>query len=260
MFKSYLKPYKVNLNNLKRIGPINDGGYVIHKKSLELTKKIITLGLNDDWEFEKHFIKLNKFVKVEAYDHTINKKFWIKRFKKDIIDFFLFKKLKLNKILDIFKYVDYYLFFKNHIHHPKKIGKSKRQVDLNKIFNNFTENLSIFLKIDIENSEYEVCNQVKNISSYINSLIIEFHDIDKLENKKKIKKFIKENKKLKLIHIHGNNYAGCDRFGDPKCIELTFVNTDCIDVKKALTNLKYPLIKLDYPNLKRRPDIIINFD
>ena len=69
-----------------------------------------------------------------------------------------------------------------------------------------------------------------------------------------------QNKKLKLIHIHGNNYAGYDKFGNPKCIELTFVNSDCIKVKKQLSNLKYPIKNLDFPNLKRRKDININFD
>ena len=260
MLSSYLRPFKVGLKNLKRVGPLIDGGYVIHKESINLTKKIITLGLNDDWEFEKNFIKLNKTVKVEAYDHTVDNKFWLKRFQKDIIYFFLLKKLKLKKILDIFKYVDYYFFFKKHKHHQKKIGNLNRQIDLKKIFKNLKDDNSVFLKIDIENSEYQICNQIKNIFNSINTLVIEFHDIHKKKNKKKLKKFIMQNKKLKLIHIHGNNYAGCDKLGNPKCIELTFVNSDCIKVKKQLSNLKYPIKNLDFPNLKRRKDININFD
>lgn len=260
MLSSYLKPYKVNLKNLKRIGPNNDGGYILHKKSIDVTKKIITLGLNDDWEFEKNFIKLNKFVKVEAYDHTVNRKFWIKRFEKDVYNFFLLKKLNIKKILNIFKFIDYYFFFKKHTHFKKKIGNMKKQVNLKKIFDSCSKDHSTFLKIDIESSEYEIYDQVKNITQSINSLIIEFHDINKIENIRKIKKFIMENKKLKLIHIHGNNYAGCDQLGDPKCIELTFVNIDCISINKKLSNFKYPIAGLDYPNLKRRMDININFE
>ena len=94
MLPLFLKPYNVEINDLIRIGPNSDGGYVIHKDSIKLTKKIITCGLYDDWKFEKNFKKLNKNCSIDAYDHTIDKSFWVKRFKKDIIHFFIFKKLE----------------------------------------------------------------------------------------------------------------------------------------------------------------------
>ena len=45
MLPLFLKPYNVEINDLIRIGPNSDGGYVIHKDSINLTKKIITCGL-----------------------------------------------------------------------------------------------------------------------------------------------------------------------------------------------------------------------
>jgi len=98
MLSKYLKPFHVENNNLIRIGPKCDGGYVIDKRIINFTKKIITCGLNDDWEFEKHFIKIKPDCEIIAYDHTVNKEFWVKRFKKDIINFFYLKNLAIKKL------------------------------------------------------------------------------------------------------------------------------------------------------------------
>ena len=113
MLPKILKPYKVNKSDLLRIGPKKDGGYVIDKRIINRTKILVTCGLNDDWEFERDYIKYNNETRVLAFDHTIDKNFWVKRFKKDIIAFIKLKKLKPNKNVDIFKYSDYKTLFNN---------------------------------------------------------------------------------------------------------------------------------------------------
>ena len=87
-----LKPLSSKLENLIRIGPQFDGGYIIDKRIINNIQNILTLGLSDDWRFERDFQKYNNKCKVYAYDHTVNNDFWIKRLKKDIIDFLKFKK------------------------------------------------------------------------------------------------------------------------------------------------------------------------
>ena len=57
MLPKFLKPYHTKKSNLIRIGPNTDGGYVIDKRIINRTRTIITCGLNDDWEFEKDFLK-----------------------------------------------------------------------------------------------------------------------------------------------------------------------------------------------------------
>ena len=104
MFSNKLKPIFTNKKNLQRIGPKRDGGYIIDKRIFDKVEHIITCGLSDDWNFEKHFLKYNDKVRVIAYDHTVNSYFWIRRFFKDILHLILFKKLSLWKILNIFKY------------------------------------------------------------------------------------------------------------------------------------------------------------
>jgi hypothetical protein len=117
----YLKPFHIEKSRLMRIGPKTDGGYIVDKRVLGKNNILVTCGLNDDWEFEKDFIKKNGDIPIIAFDHTVNNDFWIKRFKKDFISLLFLKKLKINKILDVFKFIDYRLFFrKNKTHYKKK--------------------------------------------------------------------------------------------------------------------------------------------
>jgi hypothetical protein len=254
----FLKPYQIRSSNLIRVGPKTDGGYIIDKRILSKTKILITCGLNDDWEFERDYLKKNQKTLINAYDHTVNKRFWLTRFKKDIISLLLFKKLKINKILDVFKYLDYQLFFRNNNKHfEKKIVFKKRNDNETTIPDILANYNQIFLKVDIEGDEYKILNDIKRNSSKIIFLIIEFHDVDK--NIKKIKNFIKK-LDLKIIHIHANNYGGLDKNKNPKVIELSLLNSKKIKLKKILSKRKYPINDLDYKNFKRRSDIEIKFN
>ena len=75
----------------------------------------------------------------------------------------------------------------------------------------------------------------------------------------KIKKFL-EKLDLKIIHIHGNNYGGIDKYGNPKVVELSLLNTKKIKVDNRFSKKKYPIVNLDYKNFKRREDIKIKFN
>ena len=258
MLPRFLKPYQISNSNLVRVGPKTDGGYIIDKRILKKSKILITCGLNDDWEFEREYKKKNQKTQIIAYDHTVNKRFWLSRFTKDIISLLLLKKLKITKILDVFKYIDYLLFFRNNNKHfEKKIVFKRRnnnEITIPDILANYNE---IFLKVDIEGDEYKILNDIKRYSTKIVFLIIEFHDIDK--NIKKIRNFINK-LDLKIIHIHGNNYGGIDKNNNPKVIELSLLNSKKIKLKKILSKRKYPINNLDYKNFKRRSDIEIKFN
>ena len=258
MLPNNFKPQKSNKHNLLRIGPRFDGGYIIDKRIIKKSKTIITCGLNDDWKFEKHFLKINPNSKVIAYDHTVNKKFWKKRFKKDLLGLLMLKKLNLNKILDTFKYIDYKFFFKEkNIHISKKVvlnKKNKNEISIKEILN---KKQNIVLKIDIEGDEYKILKAVNNNYHKINLLIIEFHNISK--NMTKIKKFL-SNSKLKIIHLHANNYGGVDKFNNPNVIEISLINSKKFLVNRKKSTEHYPIPGLDFKNLKRREDIRLRFD
>ena len=257
MLPKFLKPYHLSRSSLVRLGPKTDGGYIIDKRILKASSTLITCGLNDDWEFERDFFKQNKKCKILAFDHTINKKYWRTRFKKDFISLLLFKKLKIDKILDVFKFIDYHLFFKKNIkHYQKKIVLKKKNNKEITIPNILAKLHKIILKVDIEGDEYKILNDIKKNTKKIVCLVIEFHDIHK--NIKKIKKFLANND-LKIIHLHANNYGGINKNKDPKVIELSLINSKMINIKKRFSNKRYPINNLDYKNFKRREDIKIKF-
>ena len=258
MLPKNLKPIYIKKNYLTRIGPKYDGGYVIDKRIINKINTIVTCGLNDDWEFEKHFLKINPEVKILAFDHTVNNKFWIKRFVKDVIHLFFFKKLRWIKIIKIFSFFDYIIFFrKNNKHYKIKIGNKfikNYQTSINKILK---RKKNVLLKIDIEGAEYKILNEIIKNSKKIQCLIIEFHNIQKKQ--KKISTFIKKLKELKLIHIHGNNYAGLNKYGNPEALELTLINIKNIEFIQKKNLNTYPIKGIDFPNVRRNNDIDLNF-
>ena len=258
MIPSYLKPYHTNFSNLIRLGRKYDGGYIIDKRVINKTKTIITCGLEAEWSFEKEFQKYNRDCKIFAFDHTVNKKFWINRFLKDLKSLLLLRKIKFNQILDVFKYVEYSSFFSGkNKHFLKKIVPSKKnkknQITISEAVG---KNKDIVLKIDIEGDEYKVLNEIDKNINKINLVIIEFHEIKK--NIKKIEKFIKKTK-LRNIHINANNYGKVDNNGVPQVIEMTLINPKKFRIKNSKTKRSYPLKGLDFKNHKRGPDIQINF-
>ena len=87
-------------------------------------------------------------------------------------------------------------------------------------------------------------------------MIIEFENCDK--NLNKILKFISNNQKLSVAHIHANNYSFVGRKMIPKTLEITFIQSYLFNKKRK--NLRnYPIKNLDYPNNIMKKDIILKF-
>ena len=232
--------------NLIRIGNDNDGGYLVDTNSLKKTKELVSLGISDDWSFEiDFFLKRNKKISVECFDDRLDKKFLIKNL---VINFvFTFYHLKFKFFLDgVKKFFSYLRFKKIFLFEKKKISYK----DLDVIFKNKKKN--IFLKIDIEGSEYRVLKDIISNQKKIIGLVIEFHDCDLHKNK--IINFI-NSLDLTLVHIHGNNLSSKDFSGNPTVIELSFGR---FPVKK-----KKPISlpnKLDMPNNKDLSDVRLIFE
>ena len=93
---TFTKTFKPKDNFLlKRIGKTNDGGYLINPHSILNAENLVSLGIFDDWSFEKHFIKLNNKAKIFCYDNLISFKFILIRSIKRLI----FIKKKYKKIM-----------------------------------------------------------------------------------------------------------------------------------------------------------------
>ncbi len=194
--------------DLIRIGKDNDGGYLISKKDLLKSDFLLSLGICDDWSFEKKFLKNNK-VPLHAYDASLDYNFLRNR-----------NTSIIKKIKKIFPYKN---FFKGkNIHFRKFIGINNNKegfYTLSSVLDDLKFK-AIFLKIDIEGSEYRVLDSIISNQNKLSGLVIEFHDCD--INLSKIEWFIK-NFNLKLVHIHANNHGLVDLEKKmPLALELTF--------------------------------------
>ena len=154
---------------------------------------------------------LKNKIPLHAYDASLTYKFLIK--------------LKISIIDKVKKIFFYKTFFKgNNIHFRKFIGINNNKegfCTLSSVLKDL-EFKAIFLKIDIEGSEYRILDSIISNHHKLSGLVIEFHDCD--INLSKIEWFIK-NFNLKLVHIHANNHGLFDLDKKiPLALELTLVN------------------------------------
>jgi len=232
--------------DLIRLGTDFDGGYLIERSTLINSNFLLSFGISTNWDFERDFININK-VGYLAFDGSVNEKFW-----NNLITSKL-KRLSFSKALKfIIKKKQFYKFFNQKNFISKYIGKTmNNSITLNEILLKIDKN-KIFLKIDIEGSEYEILQEILDNQSKILGLAIEFHQCNL--NLKNIINFI-EKFNLDLVHIHANNYDKSYDNHIPDILEITFAK----DQKSMGKYLGLPH-KLDMPNKSKSEEIILKFE
>tara|TARA_X000001036_G_C20543630_1_gene751400 strand:- start:53 stop:814 length:762 start_codon:yes stop_codon:yes gene_type:complete len=246
--KEFLKPS--GSFNLKRLGNNNDGGYLVVSESIEKSEILLSFGINDDWSFEKDFYEETNSP-IEAFDASINAKFFIRNF----LYSFLRPDAPLNFIKKFRQLFGYVIFFrKNKKHNQIMVGyDNDNSMSLKSVFEKYILHKyeKVFLKIDIESSEYRILDDIIKFSKYVTGIVIEFHDVDL--HIEKIKTFVNK-LPLNLAHCHANNYGGVDSKNQPLVVELTFSKAKPIkSVLPPLPNL------LDMPNNKHDEEYEILF-
>lgn len=254
--------YPKNDCNLIRLGNNNDGGYVVEKNSITNSELLLSFGLSDDWSFESDFSKFGNKT-IYSYDYSVNARFWIVRLIKNLISIFILRDVRIN-FKNFFSYFGYRSFFDNkknfHIKKfifplsmKKNVLKKNDTTDINEILKDIDK--KVFLKIDIEGAEYRILDQIINNEKKIKGLVVEFHDFDLNQNI--VKSFI-ESLKLKLVHIHVNNYGTIDSDGTPSTVELSFTSREFL-VNSIMNDKTYPVKNLDKPCNKNDIDHKITF-
>ena len=233
--------------DLVRIGRDYDGGYLVSQSDIKKSDLLIGLGICDDWSFEEDFILRND-VEVVAYDASLNFRFWLKRVFietiKNPFNLYAFK-----------KYLSYKNFFKEKRKHIKKFVGLNSSDNIHCTFLdvlNQTKSKNIFLKIDVEGSEYRFLHDIVANEERITGIVIELHDVDLHLNE--IENFINRFS-LNLVHVHANNYAPIRADDDlPLVLELTFS-------KYSTNTTEYKLPhNLDMPNDKNCSEYEISFN
>ena len=248
------QPYQ--FDNLVRMGPKNDGGYIVPENYK--SKLLISFGLGNNWHFEKSMIKNGQISKYVIFDHTVDLNLLFK-------SIFSSLKSKQNIYIIVFKFKVFLLYFKDfsilkNLHIKKKIVARKydfQSTDLRDVMKTFAEgSKDIFLKCDIDNGEYDIIDDIISFNQKIEVLVIEFHDI--IERKKEFKTCLEKLKKYYfLIHSHANNYSFTDDLGIPNVCEFTFVKRSSYKLSKKVKKL--PILELDAPCSPLRPEIQMIF-
>ena len=238
--------------DLIRIGNDNDGGYLVDKNSVLKSRSLIAMGISTDWSFEKAFFDLKK-VPIHCYDHTLTNGFLIMFIIKSFLKIFL-GKLK-GFIIDLGILFDYQLFFRDPIVHFKdKIGcKQENAVNISEALSRLPQGLNedVFIKMDIERSEYRVLGELIDNCHTLTGLVIEFHDADL--HVQRISEFVNAFP-MELIHSHANNNWSVGLERNTQLLELTFSNY----AKKISDKSEIPN-KLDQINNQELPEVDLEF-
>jgi len=257
---NFLLPYKVK--NLKRYGRNFDGGYLICDDISKSIDNLITLGVGDDISFELDFFKKRKLDKVYLYDYTVNHYLFIRIILKYLRRTLTFRSSINNFFYSIKNYLNFIVFVRNpKVFLKKKMVvkniKKKNEINLNKIFLPLKGNKNL-LKIDIEGGEYTLIDEIISKEKRINTLILEFHWINR--NMKQFTKAVNTLKsKFDIIHIHANNYRLIKKNEDFfDVIEMTFVNKTLNKVKNKF-RYDFPIKGLDYECFPNHEKIKFSF-
>ena len=246
-------------DHLIRLGRKNDGGYVVPQLILEETEFLLSLGISDDWSFDEHFLSLRPHLRVHAYDHTISKKIFTSKIVRSAIKLFLGK----SSIREISRAIKlrsaYKKFFTGNVKHFQERIHNRRDDGQDATFQMIFDRIDserVFLKMDIEGSEYRVIDDLLKHSSRIIAMAIEFHDTDPLRLT-----FCDAVRRLQdryeIVHLHANNMGPIAVDLVPETLEITFLRKEfCSHTGKRS---KLP-IDLDEPNDPVRADYSLNFD
>lgn len=247
-----------------RLGEPYDAGYVVHKATVMAARCLLSFGIGYSWHFERDFQDQNPHVVAHLYDPymAIGTNWALMRMIKYLLTFRWRKLRSLHKEWDAFR-----CYLRRHTAHYYKVGiashydEEDRAVDFPTLFSTVAAEGPVFVKMDVEGTEWQVLDQLIPYADRIAGLVVEFHDLSTHEDTftRIIEHFSKAG--LHIIHAHGNNAVPLIRNkGLPNILELSFAHRRFLGEEPLrLDKRKYPLAGLDSPCLPQSSEISIDF-
>jgi hypothetical protein len=245
-------------HDLKRLGSRHHGGFVVPLKAVQRTKHLISFGLSQNWAFEEDFRRHNPNVCIHYYDHALSlgtlAAYSLKNFSKLMI------RPSKTTWHQAVKFFSYRGFFRGHIHHHQNrvwYNHDNDSVTMRDVFAEAPHG-EVFLKIDIEGSEYRILDAVLEFHPRIDAMVIEFHHIDIMAGPFE-EAITQIGEHFHVVHVHGNNYGGLSPSGFPNLLEVTFQNRRLFEGDPPRSRRSYPVHGLDARNNPERPDLMLHF-
>ena len=235
-FIELLRPQNIFMVK-KRLGPSEDGGYVMPEFVFENCAAIMTYGVGNDSRFEEEF---NKIYNKPAYlfDHTLEEDYW-------------------KRLLTWWKDRGCEFF-------PCGLGFGENCKEFYTHYQELNINGYVLLKIDIEGGEYEyfLKTDISKMESTVMGLSLEVHWINDIKNRENLVIILnKLSEYFVLCHTHGNNWGEIWSYENeiiPVTLELSFINKKFIEKYEPDTQ-NYPIPGLDIPNNPHKEDYQLKF-
>jgi len=266
--KTLLRP--VSYDQLARIGPPRDGGYVVPVDQLMQCRVLLSLGLNDDWSFDTACVAKNANLVVVGVDHTVGRWHFRRKVLRCLwkIGFYALL-LRRKKVRTYNGYLrnalSYFSFFREPNRHIQKMVAGEDgpgKVSVRRLIDDCpaAEQADLFLKMDIEGSEYETIADIVSRASRIRCIAAEFHQLD--SRTAEFNQAMRElGREFGLVHIHANNHSRYDTVNDfPSDVEVSFVNRRFLPAIPTLSPHAYPRAGLDFPCDINQPDVRLVFE
>jgi len=262
----------VPIRELVRIGDRNDGGYVIPRLCLALTSTLVSLGLGHNWSFDDEFAAASHAY-VIGVDGSVTTWSFVRRalqkFRHGVGHLLTLHprkaRARLRRAMDLVRWARrFHARSDAHGRIHQRLVSSRAGDEFISVAavlgDRDQRNGSLFLKMDIEGSEYEVLGDIVERAASFNGLAIEFHDLDAKADAftTGVRALQKE---FVIVHAHANNNGGFIRGTTlPRTLELTFLNRTLLhQVTVRAVMPRYPIAGLDAPNSARRPELPLDF-
>jgi hypothetical protein len=238
-FIKLLKPQNVFLTK-KRLGPNEDGGYVMPNFVFENCSALFTYGVGSEVRFEVEFAKTYQ-KPAYLFDHIIYG---------PVPGYEEHQQKELIRMTQYFKE-------NGCVFNPTGLGFGEKCHDFYQDYKDLNIDGHVFLKIDIEGAEYDYFSQtdLSNFENSVMAISLEVHWIHAPQYHDKLVEILKKIEKyFVLCHIHGNNWGETweyEGYTIPVTLELSFINKKFVN-KCVPDEQDYPIEGLDIPN--RPPD------
>jgi hypothetical protein len=225
---------------------------------------LLSFGLAADWNFERDALALNPALAIHAYDHTVGPKHFVKAALSSAVSaplmlIRLSPRKAMRSLRKLRNSLDYFRFFRGRSRHFKQrvwYNDDRGSAGIATIVARAAVNEphSIFVKIDIEGSEYRILPFICDHARLFSGLVIEFHDTDICAAIFDAQIALLR-RDFEIVHTHANNYG--DLSADqalPLTWELSLLHKDLLAGPARPYSGPLPRADLDSPNDPRRPD------
>lgn len=265
--RSLLRP--IEYHGLVRLGADGDGGYVVPERQVHQAAVLLSLGVDDNWSFDRAFVRHNPAARVIGVDGSIGPGLFARRAVGSLAAV-VNSRLRGNRrrarqhLAALRTAVDYFRFFRGRHRHIARMvapASGAAAIGLGELFSLAgPPPHGAFVKMDVEGAEYALVPVLVEHAASVGCVVAEFHRLAR--HAAAFNDAVRTMRQhFHIVHVHGNNYSAWDARNDfPNAVEITFVHRGLVAGTPGPSRLAYPRRDLDRPNHPARPDHPLRFD